>query len=839
MKRLLWLSLCLLLALGAVAHVQQGYVKTKGRKGSDGTVVPGKRIVGATVQVKGRNAVVTQANGVFSFPIPANRFYIQNVKKQGYVLTDPEMLTKQYVFSSNPLILVLETVEQQTDDKLASERKIRRTLQRQLQQREDEIEDLKEQNKITHEQYQQALQQLYAEQETNEKLIGEMAERYSQIDYDLIDEFNMRISDCILEGRLAEADSLLRSKGDIKDRIAAVHQAEAIEAAEEAELAERQQKLTESKAGTQASKQDIAQDCYHFYEKFKLEHNNDSAAYYLAQRVILDSTNVAWLSDAGNFACDYLADYPTALDYYRRALAHAIAQKGDRDELVAMLYNSIGTIYRKLGKYEPAMDYHRKALSICEHALGDDNAITAKTHNEIGLLMDAKGDAAAALEHYLEAMSIEERVLGPEDLDVASALNNLGTVYYSRGEGDKAMEYFNKSLAIREKKLDANDPRLAISFINIGSVYHAVGDYSRALEFFNRALDIRRLVLGDAHPDVALTISNMGAAYLQLSDYSQALDCYTRAYALTERVLGCDHPDVAVCCNNIGTVYQRKGDAAAALEWYGKSLDIKQRTLGSDHPSTINTLENIGMIHFVKKDYSQARDYFSRALVAREAAHTDDVAGLANCYYNVGSSLYQCGEYAQALETLLKGAAAHEQLNDAAGLAAVPTYKSIALTCRKMNDYAKSLEYYQRALDIIVRAQGSGSKDAVALNRTILMTQYLQALSNGKIKPFMSNHCITATVLPGENAASAQGLSGEYILLAFADWDQDSQQSLFSKVDELLEFPKDLVLMKDGVVSRHHFEKRLGFNFGVKQMTKQEKQQINQAYKKWQEDNHQ
>ena len=116
MKRFLWLLLSLSLSLYAVSQTQQGYVKTKGRKGSNGNVVPGKRIVGATVQVKGRNAVITQANGVFSFPIPANRFYIQSVKKQGYVLTDPEMLTKQYVFSSNPLILVLETAEQQTDD---------------------------------------------------------------------------------------------------------------------------------------------------------------------------------------------------------------------------------------------------------------------------------------------------------------------------------------------------------------------------------------------------------------------------------------------------------------------------------------------------------------------------------------------------------------------------------------------------------------------------------------------------------------------------------------------------------------------------------------------------
>ena len=45
--------------------------------------------------------------------------------------------------------------------------------------------------------------------------------------------------------------------------------------------------------------------------------------------------------------------------------------------------------------------------------------------------------------------------------------------------------------------------------------------------------------------------------------------------------------------------------------------------------------------------------------------------------------------------------------------------------------------------------------------------------------------------------------------------------------------------MKDGVISKHHFEKRLGFTFGVKQITKEEKQQINKAYKQWKEQNNQ
>jgi type II secretory pathway pseudopilin PulG len=69
----------------------------------------------------------------------------------------------------------------------------------------------------------------------------------------------------------------------------------------------------------------------------------------------------------------------------------------------------------------------------------------------------------------------------------------------------------------------------------------------------------------------------------------------------------------------------------------------------------------------------------------------------------------------------------------------------------------------------------------------------------------------------------------------FADWNQDCDMSLFGRADELRQSPKDIVVLKEGVISRHHFENKLGISFGVKQITKDEKQQINQAYKKWKE----
>ena len=178
----------------ASAQTQQGFVKTKGRM-VNGKLVPGQGLSGATVSVQGRTPVlVNAADGAFSFPTPNTTFRVDSVKKKGYQLVDMEACPKSYERSSNPLYILMETPEQQLQDKLNAERKIRRNLQKQLQEKEDEIEALKEESAISMEEYQRLLQQLYAEQESNERLISDMAKRYSELDYDQLDEFYRQVS---------------------------------------------------------------------------------------------------------------------------------------------------------------------------------------------------------------------------------------------------------------------------------------------------------------------------------------------------------------------------------------------------------------------------------------------------------------------------------------------------------------------------------------------------------------------------------------------------------------------------------------------------------------------
>lgn len=670
MKQITTILICLVLALCAVAQTQQGYVKTRGRLGTDGKVIAGQPLSGVTVQVKGRTAVVSRSNGTFSTVLSTNKFFLQSVKKKGYVLSDPEVLTRQYAYSANPIVIVLETPSQQTEDKLANERKIRRTLQRQLEAKENEIESLKEQNKITQEDYQQRLKRLYAEQQSNERLISQMAERYAQIDYDQLDEFNLRISDCILNGRLTEADSLLRSKGDISTRIVSLNQHH------EANL-QAQASLEKSKAMEARDREDIARDCYNFYQKFLVEHLNDSASHYLELRADLDTTNIKWQNEAGTFLEEYLSDYPRALEYYQRGLRQAIVQYGENSEWAATMINNIGYNAAKRGDYDSALEFYQRALAICQQQYGPEDEHVAIAYNNIGGICDVKGKYAQALEAYQKAFDIFLKVKGLDHNNTAKSYQNIGATYYRLGQYDEALNHFLQALSIRERILSPDNPSMAISYSNIGLVYQAKEDFDKALEYYQKALQLQEKVLNDAHPDLASTYNKIGTLYNKQGDYEKALEFLTKSLAINLKTLGTNHPSTAMAYNNVGMVYSSMGDHNKALEYLIKGLEIHRQKLGPDHLTTAQDYNNIGLVYDRLGDDVHALEYYQNALSIRE-----------------------------------------QKLGPEHQFTAL-SYSNIAKIYARINNDEKALEYYTKAYNGFLKSQGPENSNTIQVKEAI------------------------------------------------------------------------------------------------------------------------
>lgn len=335
-KAILIAVVTILLDVSVFAQTQHGYVKTKGRM-VDGQHIPGKGLKGTTVCVKGRTPILVDSeDGSFSFPMPDQQFHLESVTKKGYQLVDMETCQKTYYRSSSPIYIVMETPEQLLEDKLNTERKIRRNLQKQLQDKEDELETLREEEKITEEEYQKALQKLYFEQESNERIISEMAKRYAELDYDLLDDFYRQVSYFIENGELTKADSLLRTRGDITKQVNEIQQ-------RGQNLQDEKEQLLKVRAVQQADTEEAARHCKSLADKYHAQHQIDSAAYYLELRALLDTTNIEWQYAAGEYIQVNTDDYDKALPYLQRALRQSKQQNGQDHPLTQTILNFINS----------------------------------------------------------------------------------------------------------------------------------------------------------------------------------------------------------------------------------------------------------------------------------------------------------------------------------------------------------------------------------------------------------------------------------------------------------------------------------------------------------------
>ena len=234
-------------------------------------------------------------------------------------------------------------------------------------------------------------------------------------------------------------------------------------------------------------------------------------------------------------------------------------------------------------------------------------------------------------------------------------------------------------------------------------------------------------------------------------------------------------------------------------------------------------------------DFPKALEYYNRALTAREKPQNSDQdkIGIASTCEKIAAVYYKQNDGVHAVDYLTRALDIREQIQGNTHDNTAQTCQSLAGAYSKMGEYTKALEYYQRALEIREPILGTSHKDIINLKNNIHVTEYQVARLKGKLKSFFNDHCFIGTVATGDNPATRQGLEGEYVLLEFADWNQFSEQSLFEKADELRQYPKDIVVMKDGIISTHHFDNKLGIAFGVKQITKDVKQQINKAYIEW------
>ena len=638
MKRLLLLFAAMMLSimLSAQTQTQQGYVKTKGRM-VNGQLVPGQGLKGATVSIKGRTAVLVNTdNGAFSFPVPAQTFMFQSVQKNGYELVDVDALKKSYNYSTNPIYILMETPEQQIQDQLDSERKIRRTLQRRLQQREDELEALREANRITTEEYQQALQKLYADQQNNEQLIADMSKEYAQMDYDQMDELNQRINDAILNGQLTEADSLLRSKGDMKSRVAEIRREQQAEAQREAEIAQAQTALAEAKAGTQMRMEDIASDCKKFFDLCKLNMQWDSAAYYIETRAELDTTNVDWQYDAAYYFYQQ-NDFICAEKYFSRELTIVRKNQNYNNYSLSASLSNLAVLYKDTQRLTESEAMHLEALEICRRLAKDDPQTyendLATTQRNLGALYYRMQRFTESEKLYLEALEIHRRLAkdNPQayELGLAKTLNNLALLYSVTQRFTESEQMFLEIVDFFRRKAKDNpqsyEPDVAKTIKNLATLYYNTQRLTESEAAYLEALEIyRRLAKNNPQayePMLEGLFNDLAGLYYKVQRLDECEAMYLEALEIIRR-LAQNTPQayefsLSMTLSNLGALYCRVQRFTESEKLYLEALEIRRR-LAKDNPQAelglAKTLNNLALLYFDTQRFTESEKLYLEAL---------------------------------------------------------------------------------------------------------------------------------------------------------------------------------------------------------------------------------
>ena len=349
-RHVLWIFLmaCALLAHGQAQH---GIVKSIGRPGKKG-----QPLGGVTIRISGQhNAMVSEYDGTFAFAFQDKKegdgYSLQYVQKKGYELNEKGIIGRQYAYSYRvPLTIVMVSTSQLQADKQRIENNAYAAAEKNYQIQMDLLEKQRNENRITIEKYRSEIQDLQDKFERYQSLIEGLAEHYAHTDYDFLDERDREINVCIENGDLERADSLIHVLFDPLDVIRRNKEA----------LGEIDERMAQARTMIDEANDDMAavlkrqeKDANYLYQLYTIalaRFDNQEAARYISLRADLDTTNVLWQNDAGQFLHEHLADFKGALAYYERGLRVALSMYGDQSDWVATLYNNIGTVYdRNLG----------------------------------------------------------------------------------------------------------------------------------------------------------------------------------------------------------------------------------------------------------------------------------------------------------------------------------------------------------------------------------------------------------------------------------------------------------------------------------------------------------
>jgi tetratricopeptide (TPR) repeat protein len=139
-------------------------------------------------------------------------------------------------------------------------------------------------------------------------------------------------------------------------------------------------------------------------------------------------------------------------------------------------------------------------VHLFEQALGPEHPNVAVMLNTLASLFRAKGQYEQAQLLYQRALVIQEQALGPEHYRLVYSLCGLALLSQDQDEYIAAESFYQRALSLQEKHLGHTHPAMAEILRDMAQLRRLQGRKSEACSLAERALAILSRSLGETHP---------------------------------------------------------------------------------------------------------------------------------------------------------------------------------------------------------------------------------------------------------------------------------------------------------------------------------------------------
>jgi serine/threonine-protein kinase len=313
----------------------------------------------------------------------------------------------------------------------------------------------------------------------------------------------------------------------------------------------------------------------------------------------------------------------------------------------AELYQTLGSIYQKLGTLDRADSLLRSGLDRRISIFGKDSAEAADSMVALGLLRIDQEQLPEAERLVREGLEIARRHRPRNDPAIARASTALGRVLEERGSYAQAIPVLEEAIRISSVEGPAN-PDLASSLNELASVQYYSGKYTIADSLFRRVLNMHRQLYGDRHPLVADDLINIGAVQQDLGYYSEAEKFQRQALEINLAYYGADHPQTAHNLTVLGRTLSTEKRFDEAVDVLQKALPIEERTYGPVSRQVASVLNELGNVASTRGQLDDAEARFLRMVDIYRTIYNNHHYLIGIALSNLASVYMERKEYARA-----------------------------------------------------------------------------------------------------------------------------------------------------------------------------------------------